>query len=167
MPFVLRRQASRVLCFDPAGRLLMIHSVDPADRAKPAWWELPGGGIDPGETPEDACLRELREEVGLTSAAMGPCVWTQRAQFTFAGWDFDQRERIYVARSDGATDGTTHLEAFEALAFQGHRWWDVADLLANDEPTVPPRLREFLPDIVAGRLPDPPVDISPAGTPVD
>ena len=162
MAFVLRRQASRVICFDPSGRILLIRSVDPADRAKPAWWELPGGGIDPGETPEDACLRELREEVGLTSAVMGPCVWTQHAEFTFAGWDFDQHERIYVAHSDGDTSGATHLEAFEALAFQGHRWWEVDELMANDEPTVPPRLREFLPPIIAGDLPDPPVDISPA-----
>lgn len=165
MGFVLRRQAARVICFDPEGRVLLIRSVDPADESKPAWWELPGGGIDHGETPEHACLRELAEEVGVTRAEMGPCVWVQRAQFTFAGWDFDQAERIYVASSDGSAEGETRLEAFEAMAFTGFRWWAVSDLLADDAPTVPPRLREFLPDVVAGlstgTLPDPPLDISP------
>ncbi|MCC6225608.1 MAG: NUDIX domain-containing protein [Microthrixaceae bacterium] len=161
MTFVLRRKAARVACFDPGGRILMIRAVDPADASKPPWWELPGGGIDPGETPEQTCLRELREEAGMAEAAMGPCIWTQRAQFRFGGWDFDQTERIHVAHSDGSTELDTKLEALEALAFRGMRWWEVEELLANDEPTVPPRLREFLAPIAAGDYPDPPIDISP------
>ena len=148
-------------CFDPAGRLVLIRASDPADRSKPAWWELPGGGIEGTESAEDACLRELHEEVGITGAEIGPCVWTQHAQFSFAGWDFDQHERIHVATCDGQITDDTALEAFEALAFQGSRWWTVDDLLANDEPTVPPRLREFVADIADGHRPDPPVDISP------
>ena len=161
MGFVLRRKAARVLCFDPDGLLLLIQATDPADPLKPAWWELPGGGIDGWESPEHAVLRELEEEAGVTNAEVGPCVWTQHAQFTFAGWDFDQHERIYIADSDGRTDGPLHLEAFEAMAFRGAKWWAVDDLLTDDSPTVPPRLREFLPAIAAGERPDPPVDISP------
>ena len=159
--FVLRRNAARVICTNPAGELLLIRAIDPADASKPAWWELPGGGIDSGETAEHCCTRELHEEVGILDAVEGPCVWTQHAQFTFAGWDFDQHERIHVASCSGEIVGSTSLEAFEAMAFRGHRWWTLEELLANDEPTVPPRLREFLGPILDGDRPDPPIDISP------
>jgi putative (di)nucleoside polyphosphate hydrolase len=32
------------------------------------WWQMPQGGLDPGEDPEHAARRELKEETGVTSA---------------------------------------------------------------------------------------------------
>lgn len=35
-------------------------------------WDLPKGKIDPGETPEQAAVREVQEETGLVNVALGP-----------------------------------------------------------------------------------------------
>jgi len=42
--------------------------VDPKRRKYGTWWQMPQGGIDTGEDPSPAALRELREETGVTSA---------------------------------------------------------------------------------------------------
>src|SRR4051812_34167061 len=47
----------------PDGRIALISQFRPA--IGDYVWELPAGAIDPGETPEAACRRELAEETGL------------------------------------------------------------------------------------------------------
>jgi len=54
------RIAAGALFFDEEGRILLV---------KPAYkegWEIPGGYVEPGESPRAACNRELNEELGLT-----------------------------------------------------------------------------------------------------
>lgn len=164
--WVLRRTAARVVLLDRDGRVLLLNARDPADAAKGTWWEIPGGGVDPGEATSAAARRELFEETGITDVEMGPCVWTQHARFTFAGWRFDQHEHVHVGwceRIEIETVRPGGLEAFEAMAFGARRWWDLPELLASVETVLPVRLREFLPDLVEGRLPSEPVDITHSG----
>ncbi|MBL8011404.1 MAG: NUDIX hydrolase [Flavobacteriales bacterium] len=47
---------------DPAGRVLV---MERGTEPFPGTWVLPGGYVDPGETVEQACMREVREELGL------------------------------------------------------------------------------------------------------
>ncbi|MDT4989246.1 MAG: hypothetical protein QOI74_3340, partial [Micromonosporaceae bacterium] len=61
------RRAARVLLLDAAGRLLMLRGHDPA-RPDHRYWFTVGGGIDDGETPVGAAVRELFEETGLRIA---------------------------------------------------------------------------------------------------
>lgn len=164
MAWTLRRQAARVVLLDRDGRVLLLRASDPADPGKPPWWELPGGGVEAAESSEQAACRELREEAGITEVEMGPCVWVQHAVFDFGGFHFDQHERIHVAWCDGGDVRPTRLEYLEAMAFDGGRWWSHEELLNCTEQVIPGRLRDLLVPLIAGELPDQPIDITPPVT---
>ncbi|MEU7785952.1 MULTISPECIES: NUDIX domain-containing protein [unclassified Amycolatopsis] len=50
------------IAFDDHGRLLLIRRRNDPGSGQ---WSLPGGRVEPGETDEQAVIRELREETGL------------------------------------------------------------------------------------------------------
>ena len=58
---------SAVALIDRDGRVLMAQR--PEDKPMAGLWEFPGGKIEPGETPETALIRELKEELGINTAA--------------------------------------------------------------------------------------------------
>ncbi|UWQ21900.1 RNA pyrophosphohydrolase [Jannaschia sp. W003] len=63
------RPCAGVCLRNPAGLVWVGRRIDAPAGAPPAW-QMPQGGIDPGETPEAAALRELEEETGLDAGAV-------------------------------------------------------------------------------------------------
>lgn len=62
------RVAAGALFHDGAGKILLV---------KPSYkplWDLPGGYVEPGETPSQACIREVTEELGLRRPIGRPLV---------------------------------------------------------------------------------------------
>jgi 8-oxo-dGTP diphosphatase len=60
-----KRMGAGVLFFDPSGRVLLVEPT-----YKP-YWEIPGGAVEAGESPRDAAIRELKEELGLSCPVGG------------------------------------------------------------------------------------------------
>ena len=56
-----------VALVDPDGRVLLAERPD--GKAYAGYWEFPGGKIEAGETPEEALIRELGEELGIETHA--------------------------------------------------------------------------------------------------
>ena len=165
-----RRQAARGVVLDRLDRVLLLRARDPWVPAKGEWWELPGGGMEPGEASGSAAAREIHEETGLTDVEVGPCVWQHDARFTFAGIRFEQLEHIHVARWRGqATDDAYRpagLEMLEAMAFSGFSWWtagELADMAAGGERIIPPWLPELLPVFLAEGAPAEPLHLGLLG----
>lgn len=56
---------SAVALIDVDGRVLLAQR--PAGKSMAGLWEFPGGKVEPGETPEAALIRELHEELGIST----------------------------------------------------------------------------------------------------
>jgi 8-oxo-dGTP diphosphatase len=64
-----QRLAAYGLIIDDSGRVLLARQSDADRRLGP--WILPGGGVEHGEHPEEAALREVEEETGLQAQIRG------------------------------------------------------------------------------------------------
>jgi 8-oxo-dGTP pyrophosphatase MutT (NUDIX family) len=139
------RRAARVLLIDHAGRVLMFRGFDPANPGL-RYWFTAGGGLDPGETPVDGALRELREETGLEISAeeLGPSVWRDVTEFPFDGRWFRQEQEFFAVRVASLEVRIDGFDSDEQRSIVGFRWWTPDELDAADEPIHPPQLPDLL-----------------------
>ena len=82
-----------VALVDADGRVLIAER--PEGRAMAGLWEFPGGKVKPGETPEQALIRELREEldIDVTDNCLAPLSFASHAYD-----DFHLLMPLYVCR---------------------------------------------------------------------
>ncbi|SDN74766.1 8-oxo-dGTP diphosphatase [Streptomyces sp. cf386] len=109
------------------GRLLAARRSAPEELA--GRWELPGGKVEPGEAPEAALVRELREELGVDAEVIErvPGQWPLKSPYVLQVW---------TARLLPGTPDPKPLEDHDALRWLGSgEFWDV-DWLDQDVPAV-------------------------------
>jgi 8-oxo-dGTP diphosphatase len=124
-----------VALIDRDGRVLLAQR--PEGKSMAGLWEFPGGKVEPGETPEAALMRELKEELGIDTWAS--CL----APLTFASHsyeDFHLLMPLFICRK---WQGQPHGHEGQAL-----KWAFAGDL--NKFPMPPadlpliPILRDWL-----------------------
>jgi len=136
------RPATRAVILDPEDRILLVR-FDFGDRTV---WATPGGGIDDGESDEDALRRELSEELGLEDFELGQLLWTRTHHVPLVGGRWDgQSERFYLVRVP-AFEPAPRLtwEELRAEAMGEIRWWTLDELEAATTPFAPRRLPELV-----------------------
>ena len=140
------RVAGRVLLLDAADRVLLVENyVDIG--ASSTHWITPGGGAEPGESPAQATVREVREELGLR-IELPPGAepdYTDRELFSFNGHWYDQTNHYYVVRLEPGTPLVAQgVDEIERSVLIGERWWTLAELRESSATIYPVGLADVL-----------------------
>jgi predicted acetyltransferase/ADP-ribose pyrophosphatase YjhB (NUDIX family) len=141
---VQKRRAARVLLIDEVGRVLLFRGGDPHRPEAGTWWLTVGGGVDDGETVEEAARREVREETGLTVTELGPVVLERSIEFEFESVLLDQDESFFAVRVNGFEIDTAEWSDVERRSMFEHRWWTRDELAATSDTVYPEGLHELL-----------------------
>lgn len=156
------RDVARALVFDPRDRLLLIsyeaiRDVDPSRPGMRAFWFLPGGGIEEGETHEAALRRELEEEIGVTDIALGPWVGRYEGPFGLFRKPRLAREGYFAVRLPDERIDTARLAETEDNPVLDVRWWPIAELRDTDDAVEPQELAGLAERLARGDAPHEPV----------
>jgi 8-oxo-dGTP pyrophosphatase MutT (NUDIX family) len=159
---VVERSVVRAVVLDAHDRVLLFHTRDPSQPEQGTWWELPGGGIEPGETYREAVVRELAEEAGIAVRPdqVGAPTWRRQATFVYRGERRLNHEVIVAVRlptSGPPVDGTARV-GYEGDDYFDFRWCPVADILGSPARFYPGRLPELLGQFMAGEEIDEPFE---------
>lgn len=159
---IQERSVVRVVLLDALGRVLLFHAREITMPELGRWWELPGGGIEPGETYVEAAVREVFEETGIViwPAQLSAAGWRRTGTFKFRGARRVQHEGVVTARLDAIVeiDVSGQLD-YELEDYTGSKWWPVADLCASSERFYPSRLPELIEAHLRGQEIDEPLDV--------
>jgi 8-oxo-dGTP pyrophosphatase MutT (NUDIX family) len=137
------RPVARVLLMDSRDRLLLLCAEEKSNGHR--FWLTPGGGLEGGETFEQAAVRELLEETGL-EVPIGRWVWTRHHIYSWNGQDHNQYERFFVARTE---DDQIRPRSPDGYII-GHRWWSASEIGESSEDFAPRRLAPLFAAILRG-----------------
>ena len=143
---------------DDSDRVLLFRGEDP-DQPSMRFWFPTGGGIEFGESEEDAAHREVLEETGLKEIALGPHIWNRRHVFKFYGKYQDVRETWFFARVPAFTVVTSGFTEIEKEIVKEHRWWTISELEETADVLTPRNLPLLVRDLLLNGLPNHPLDV--------
>ena len=160
------RKAVRVLLVNERQELLLmkvefnnLKKVDGTPSPSRYWITL-GGKIENGENIQDAAIREIYEEAGITSVTIGPVVWFETFHLSYNDV-LSKYDNTYIVMKTKEHDiSDTHWTDGEKNYVKDIRWFSLNDLEKEKRdihPVNPTLAQQYFPEIFKGNYPEVPL----------
>ncbi|AKM11780.1 RNA pyrophosphohydrolase [Croceicoccus naphthovorans] len=126
----LYRPCAGLMIVNRASRVFVGKRIDTKEGD---WWQMPQGGVDPGEDPDDAAFRELHEETGIARDKVEIIARSEQELFydlpeelqgkLWSGKFIGQRQSWFLMRFLGE-DADIDLNVHDPAEFLDYRWTD-------------------------------------------
>ena len=119
------RRSSRLIITSPSSRVLLFHySHKQGPLSGQDYWGTPGGGVEQGETIEDAGARELFEETGFVTSITDAPIEVRCNQITLPDGEHVLSEDSYFwIKTDSECITDRNWTPEERVVTIGFKWW--------------------------------------------
>jgi 8-oxo-dGTP pyrophosphatase MutT (NUDIX family) len=140
------RRSARVVLLNDRNEVFLFRHRD----SRGTFWVTPGGGVEEGETWEEAAIREMWEETGISGIPLGPCIWTRTPAVNMFGEPAFGQERYYLVRCGMREVSNANQLDYEREVYTVSGWWSLEQMRSSQETFYPDLLCDLLLPVVSG-----------------